>query len=426
MLSLEGRLLDPYGGVVGDLADVFSALPASLQSLRLNGFRGYSLPLSAQLTVEQRRLYEQSLLYDGQQCRWSPPLPSPPPSLQTLKSLRTIRIVSCRFSNEYLSPLFKRCPNLQTLRIAVIGNGIPTSVARTLRESCPRLNELGLSGRLGFDTELSQMISASTSGWITLSIATRTPYGFEETSSEDSFRRESHFSYASTAALLRHAPTLVNLYLDQAMGFRSHHIHQFLCSAPQLKRFVLMTPGEGNTYDTRLDVNELFGFSEGISMQWACQSLEYFACQIDRLPRPDLHQDALRNPLLPGLELAIQASYPVHRRIYARLAQLTHLKVLILGSRRFYQERLFGNTGLYMSLESGLDMLANLKELEYVDCCQTRTKFWDHDVQQWATENWPKYNVKYDVNEFWQRGGYFDDGTGITQDPFSDSFLFKA
>ncbi|KAK3826709.1 MAG: hypothetical protein J3R72DRAFT_457581 [Linnemannia gamsii] len=419
MLSLEGRLLDPYGGVIGDLADVFAVLPASLQSLRLNGFRGYSLNPNAKLTAAQRRRYEQSFPHSGQQSlyRWSPPLPSPLPSPQTLPSLRTIRIVSCRFSDEYLSPLFKRCPNLQTLRIATTDyRGIPTSVAMALRESCPRLNELGLSGLLGFDEELSKMISASTAGWITLSIATRAPYVFENSPIADHNRRTNFFSRVSTAALLKHAPTLENLYLDEASGFDSWSIHQFLCSAPRLKRFALIAPGLGSTCDARLNVDDLDDpFSESNSRQWSCRSLEYFACQFRRLPRPDLERDAMVNPLLPGLESAKQASYVIHQEIYARLAQLTHLKVLILGK-----------SDLYMSVESGLDLLANLKELEYVSCNQDTTKFWHNETQQWAKENWPKYGKGSDATEFWQRRGYLDDGTGITQDPFSDSFLFQA
>jgi hypothetical protein len=104
-----------------------------------------------------------------------------------------------------------------------------------------------------------------------------------------------------------------------------------------------------------------------------------------------LEEDAMANPLLPGLDAAKEESYQVHRKIYSRFAQLTCLKVLILGGGGSRRGLFFRSSGLPMSLESGLDLLANLKELEYVDCDRTTTRFWKYEVQQWAKANWPKY-----------------------------------
>ncbi|KAF9906596.1 hypothetical protein EC991_000472 [Linnemannia zychae] len=326
MLSLQGRLLDPSAAVIGDLADVFAALPASLESLRLNGFRGMKLFCDV----------------------------------------------------------------------------IP--VATALRDSCHRLNELCLSGHLNSDTNISQMISVSTCGWVTLSIPVLTPYGFETHTTSNYAQRENYFGIESTTALLKHASTLENLCLEGAMGFRSQDIHQLLCSAPRLKRLRLV--------------------SEGLSRQWVCQSLEYFACELDGLPRPDLQERAMVNPLLPGLELDLERSYQAHRKIYSRFAQLTCLKVLIFGPSE--GRHLFGSKGLPMSLESGLDLLVNLKELEYVECDRVTSKFLNFEVQAWANANWPKYSQGPSAaREFWQRGGYYDDGTGTVQDPFS-ARVFKS
>ncbi|KAF9133934.1 hypothetical protein BGW39_008567 [Mortierella sp. 14UC] len=427
VLSLQGRLLDPFGAVFGDLADVFAALPASLESLRLNGFRGMSLLSDMKLSVEQLKTH--GLLhrqFDRQLSRWPTSLPSPPPSLQMLPFLRTIRIVSCRFNINHLVPLFRRCPNLQALRLTSMDRqGLSARVSTALRDSCPRLNDLGLSGHLGYDEDISKMISASTCGWVTLSLATLAPYGFETRTVADDIHRKNFFERVSTQALLKHASTLENLYLDGAIGFHSRDIHKLLCSAPRLKRLQHMTNGRRNTYDARLesaDLTDIFSFAP---TQWVCQSLEYFACQIN-MPRPDLEQNAMVNPLLPGLGAAMERSYPIYRKIYSRFAQLTRLKVLIFGSGDS-GSCLFGALGLPMSLESGLDLLANLKELEYVDCHQSTTKFWHYEVQHWAKANWPKYDRGSSVaKEFWRRGGYFDDGTDPVQDPLSDNFLFTA
>ncbi|KAH7048098.1 hypothetical protein BKA57DRAFT_464127 [Linnemannia elongata] len=432
-LSLKGRLLDFFGGVVGDLADVFSALPASLVSLRLNGFRGSSLNPMARLTSEQRKAIEEKEEKEEggsssrQRRRWSPPLPSPLPQLQTLHALRKIQILACRISDSLIVSLFERSPNLQSLRItACKGHVIHTDITTALRNSCPRLNELTLSGELGTDKDLARMISSSTAGWVTLAIPAKKPYLFDLYGPIHNEEPRSPFGSLSTAALLEHVSTLENLLMDKCPGFLSRDVHRLLCSAPRLRRLMLMSLSSQSGNGAHLHAHDLMDISSS-KQQWACRSLEEFSCEIIGVPRPDmgLEVTTLVDPQSPHSLSALEASYVVHRKIYSRFAQLPHLSRLVLGKGQSGgASSVHSGSYLSMSLESGLNILGDLKELQTVDCDEFTTKFWTDPVQQWARNHWPQYNEKGDQSPprftFWQLAECWDTGVSVFNEPFHD------
>ena len=78
----------------------------------------------------------------------------------------------------------------------------------------------------------------------------------------------------------------------------------------------------------------------------------------------------------------------------------------------------FGYDILTMSLVTGLDLLAGLKELYYFDCDPDVTEFWSEPNQRWAKEHWPKY-YKIHPESFWNQFGCWVSGEGCIDDPFA-------
>ncbi|KAG0007015.1 hypothetical protein BGZ80_005061 [Entomortierella chlamydospora] len=109
-----------------------------------------------------------------------------------------------------------------------------------------------------------------------------------------------------------------------------------------------------------LDANKIAA-SDILSSEWATISLEHIDLKID-LPRAD--------EALPDNSAAIQASRYVQRLVLQRLGQQTKLRKLVIGGMattpatgRFGHQR----NCLEMTLESGLDELVGLKDLEELD-----------------------------------------------------------
>lgn len=160
---------------------------------------------------------------------------------------------------------------------------------------------------------------------------------------------------------------------------------------------------------------------------WICSQLEVLECKIVKIPRPDLiiqpmfHPVTLA-PLLPGAQappqlgtfdrgsIAQQESHALQRRILRQLGQLTHLRILRLGSSghdwdsphhmRLEMEledirtimvvdEFVQTTCLELSLASGVDELAGLKDLETLDVTKLVHRIGMAEVQ-WMVANWPK------------------------------------
>ncbi|KAF9107260.1 hypothetical protein BGX29_006779 [Mortierella sp. GBA35] len=159
------------------------------------------------------------------------------------------------------------------------------------------------------------------------------------------------------------------------------------------------------------------------SPAWICQSLENFRCQIrgiSRLSNPDLIFDyrqgrfntMIDQPLSPDQEHALQLFKSGREQqclVLVRLSQLVHLKTLDLGmeyrkigagygrmqpyyrvgSKRYVDYGAPLPDTMELSLESGLDQLKTLKELEVFgfEGCDHRI---DLDDIQWMAESWPR------------------------------------
>ncbi|KAF9143148.1 hypothetical protein BG015_000524 [Linnemannia schmuckeri] len=169
---------------------------------------------------------------------------------------------------------------------------------------------------------------------------------------------------------------------------------------------------------------------EMLRQPWTCLGLEWLTCRIVGIDRLTNEEQALVNGVLSTpKELAtglwsqeeVAAIDKLHRcqrqqhGVYDQLAKLTRLKHLDLGHEPPYhmiyrssnrsvkiEQRLFTPTGtprldtLELSLASGLDRLAPLKDLEIFgfQCVNHRI---GKDELDWMTENWPKVDLRKDA-----------------------------
>ncbi|KAG0270737.1 hypothetical protein BGZ95_001591, partial [Linnemannia exigua] len=216
------------------------------------------------------------------------------------------------------------------------------------------------------------------------------------------------------SAFLKHAPTLQ--FLNVGGSYVNEETLQcLLCSCHSLKMFWTMSHDLGieHTIESKLSALEV------IKSPWVCNTLEVLKCKIASVPRPDIavvhigDYFAMQSwsPTLlsqePPEPSALQASRNIQRKVLMQLGQLIHLRTLCLGTssypytNREYSQLQIKGIGtvivdgtiqtdcLELSLESGLDELAGLKELEEIVVYRMAHRIGVEEVQ-WMVENWPK------------------------------------
>ncbi|KAG0329459.1 hypothetical protein BGZ99_001845 [Dissophora globulifera] len=126
--------------------------------------------------------------------------------------------------------------------------------------------------------------------------------------------------------------------------------------------------------------------SDILSSQWATASLEHMDLKID-VPRV--------NEALPDNNAAIQDSRNVQRQVLRRLGQQTNLKKLVIGGMvtttatgHYIHQR----NCLEMTLESGLDELVYLKELEELDIHHMDHRAGVPELE-WMVANLPRLQI---------------------------------
>ncbi|KAG0269795.1 hypothetical protein BGZ95_001905 [Linnemannia exigua] len=164
-----------------------------------------------------------------------------------------------------LAPLFKTCPNLESLSFFGCIVDKASELTLLLRTHCPKLSSLNMSrycgNRFGFPdpTDLPVLLYASVSGWKSLAF---------------SYTDRFSINPAFQRGLLHHAGNIETIFFE-GMIWKNRDIHAFLCEAPRLRRFLAID----SPVLTPQDV--LVG-------DWACTELEIFRMAIDMIPRPDL------------------------------------------------------------------------------------------------------------------------------------------
>ncbi|KAF9142672.1 hypothetical protein BGX30_002420 [Mortierella sp. GBA39] len=221
----------------------------------------------------------------------------------------------------------------------------------------------------------------------------------------------------------KHAPTLEVFRLAWLSFADGNCVNRLLSMAPNLRELYILSDRqemEGGVLDAR----------EIARTDWVCTGLEVFVCRIGNIPRPDITRHVSyslsRERVKSG---TLEESIEIQRQVYSRLARFTRLRELRLGfpvnSRASYFERRRGDKGRYrqynclaMTMESGLDLLKDLKELRSVGL-QDMEIYIDGDKEQaWFAENWPKATIEY---EDYQTDSDATTVSRDSDDPYTDT-----
>ncbi|CAO3565277.1 unnamed protein product [Mortierella alpina] len=369
------------------LSQVLSALPANVEYLKLDSNTASTWSDEVEWSIEAYKKDLASAIRETDH-RFKGDVP-------TLK-LRRLELLGTIQSDAFVLETLKRSPLLECLAVDpamdYMYSDKTEGLKSVLRDHCPALTSLYMNpGRLD-DEYISHLVDeASTKGWKHL------------TFKGEGFRR------LTEAAILKHANSLESVHLDIEHGFPSSVVQKLFCSAPNLKSFRVGWQPFVRT-DVQLNATDM------IQSSWVCHSLEKLHLCISGIPRPDLtartNGRPLKGPLHEGMSM--ESSYTVQRQVYAQLGKLTKLRELVLSlpfgsTREHYEEGFsgseYGTAGghhspslsqaepryecLSFTLESGLDLLGDLKELRVIDLRHLVVGIDGEAEQRWVKEHWP-------------------------------------
>lgn len=199
------------------------------------------------------------------------------------------------------------------------------------------------------------------------------------------------FRDLAVEALVKHAATLEVFQMDGNYACYEREINRMLCSLPNLKVFYIGT----NRVDMR---SGSLTAQEIVNSEWVCKNLEVFGCGIKGIPRPDIQP--ANKYFRTG---TVEESLEVHHQVYTKLGKLTKLRELTLRSyvvRPAYwgpppEVDIYRQYGcLAMTLESGPDLLRDLKNLELVVFYDAEIGLHMRAEQKWVPRNWPNAVIK--------------------------------
>lgn len=307
--------------------------------------------------------------------------------------------------------LLKNYPRLRALQSDIAAR-INREVLDTLRKADKRLTILRISCG-GAVPQTCRQILMEVSGLTSIYIS---QYGRDEKIPFDDMDRLS---------FLKHAPTLECLSVG-GCGFDDETVLALLRACPLLK--TLMATGEPHGYRPRMEAE--LDASSAISSPWVCDLLETFVCKITRVPRPDIAVIEIGDDLddwvlappsqVASNPIAVQESHDLQRKVLKQLGRLTHLRTLSLstqgsncddpiysqleikGIRTMIVEGSVQTDCLELTLESGLNELAGLKDLEEFSVYQMAHRIGVAEVR-WMVDNWPKlkrlYGLRYEDSD---------------------------
>ncbi|KAF9091476.1 hypothetical protein BGX29_010911 [Mortierella sp. GBA35] len=245
----------------------------------------------------------------------------------------------------------------------------------------PQLTSISLDGLGNRDKLIVDILRRGTAGWRELE------FGLYDVDHRTSLGAK------VTKIILDNASTLEVLKLDCAWWFSSKHLQQLLCTARNLREFNVL--GGMRTYgpaDPSIDAHDVVG------SEWVCMDLEVFGCEIGKIPRPDITRRIDGRPASKLVAGTLQESIDLQRRVYAQLGRLTKMRELSLGApydddecddyRRDLGIRLFDC--LAMSLESGLGLLKDLKQLRKVGVEDMEVYIGRKRERLWVKQNWQR------------------------------------
>ncbi|KAK3811111.1 MAG: hypothetical protein J3Q66DRAFT_351059, partial [Benniella sp.] len=187
---------------------------------------------------------------------------------------------------------------------------------------------------------------------------------------------------------LMNSVTLERLVLDGVYGITDKEKVELLACCPNLREFTDINAARVHGETTQgFDARCFIDFdSEAEELRpWMCEaSLRVLKIRIHGIPRPDLK----------GEIDYLGYGHEIQHQVYDRLARFTKLETLWLGGNYDYR----ATCCLEMSLESGLDRIAGLKELKELNVSYMRTRIGKQEIK-WMLEQWPKLSVIYGLIE---------------------------
>lgn len=192
------------------------------------------------------------------------------------------------------------------------------------------------------------------------------------------------------AAVLELAEHLRVLDVSCYRYFSSLDLCAFLGKCRALVKFNAIDgalPIAVDNMEPSLIVSPIISGADFIEVEWqSTPSLKWWTCMIS-VPRPDIDGDEHDHT-----NNAMEARR-IQRQVYQKLAQLTGLCELCLGlldiGDAALEDSCYQTHSLEMTLESGLDGLAPLKDLEVLDVSYMMHKIGVQELE-WMVANWPK------------------------------------
>ncbi|KAF9537283.1 hypothetical protein EC957_008507 [Mortierella hygrophila] len=301
-----------------------------------------------------------------------------------------------------------RCANLERLQLDNIDRIPMASLSAALRMSCPHLSILEVKGpNNGPDDELAYLLSSAKNHWIEVSLPDMGGFGTE----------------AFTILMASVRTRLEVLKVEGWGGLGGTEFLDILCSAQHLRRLEGPADGMAQENTTELTMWAYLAFHQHThekDRSWALgPSLELLQIWIDDVPRPDIVCQRNGDPLpldpdVPEEAEDVHPRYDVQRWVYTQLGRLTGLRELILGVKELDNMALLARNvahlshdpialegslrhvaptfiyrSLEFSLESGLELLAEMKELRVLDVKSTAHRIGVAELD-WMHVNWPK------------------------------------
>ncbi|KAG0243217.1 hypothetical protein B0O80DRAFT_448479 [Mortierella sp. GBAus27b] len=301
----------------------------------------------------------------------------------SFRELNLLERHGASYTGPFWSWLWARCAHAERLEVGSINEAETQSLADAIWTHMPNLHTIQVkwnkSGSHNLtDKQIATLLSCSRNGWRVVIMSNNLNFG-----------------NAALRVLTLHYSTLVELLVDGCNGFTGKDLAQVLSSCPNL-RILVAIDDEIYSEDVEFISIDAGMFidqdpSTGILKTWPCESsLELLAIKISNIPRPDVKRASASAEAYPGQGREIQ------NLVYERLARLASLQILWLGhcpefidDRPRYGHQVLQHDCLEMSLESGLEKLAGLKEMRALSVARMERRNGYDDIL-WMAKNWPK------------------------------------
>ncbi|KAF9974702.1 hypothetical protein BGZ75_000723, partial [Mortierella antarctica] len=367
------------------ISSIVSALPVSVEHLRLDGYTRWLQEDHDQQLVGDHEHDHASITWATDE---GPKGDLPRLELRKIELAGDVHGMTCLFETLKRSPLLEHLAFDDSMFYLAEDEGL----SDVLHDHCPALTSLDLDTGFVDDELMAQLVDkASSKGWKHLAFSGQ------------------GFGTETVDVILKHAGSLESVHLNIQLGFPSSAIQRLFCSAPNLKSFRGRWPSYTNE-NIQLDVMDM------IQSPWVCHSLEQLQLCISGVPRPDLTKRTNGRPLTGPLHegSSMESSYTVQRQAYVQLGKLAKLRELVLSvslermKQQFplklsYYERKAEGTYydssysqaerqyecLSFTLESGLNLLRDLKELRVIDLNHMAVGIVGEAEQRWMKEHWP-------------------------------------